>query len=93
MGSENGDDGREERIDRFLEALGVNIRRSALQSLRYSKNESLSIDELATQMDAPEEYEDDREALAGALRHRHIPALEKAGIVDFDETTNSVIYH
>lgn len=83
------------RVDDTFELLSSRHCRYALYCLR--EHSSIELGELATKVAAREAggtgdemSEEERERLATALHHKHLPKLDGMGIVDYDERSETI---
>lgn len=79
-------------VDRALRLLSDPICRYILLQLAERSRNEMNLDDLIDRYVARHRGED-RESVAVQCHHAHLPALEAAGVVDFDRQTGDVRYY
>jgi hypothetical protein len=83
-------DDEDDELDATFELLADRRRRAVIEVLRTAPRGALElpalVDAVATECEA------DAEDLASALRHRHLPKLDEADVVEFDPEEDVVSY-
>ncbi len=77
-------------LDALLPILADPVRRRIITHLREAPTETVSLDELTTQLATDSEH--DPEYTRILLHHKHLPKLADEAIVDYDRRTNTVRY-
>ena len=81
------------KVNAVLDTLSHHLRREVIHYFENVASElTATVDELVTHVDARVPRED-RETLAAALAHSHLPKLAERGWLDFDRRTGHVRYH
>ena len=83
-------------LDQIFEVLSHRRRRYVLYYLRHVSDGVASIEDIAThvaQFECTSENADDHQAsILTSLQHVHLPKLEEAGVVEYDERSEMVRY-
>lgn len=81
-------------LDTIFELLSRRRRRYALYALYRNGESGMELGELVSRVRCLEAEDDgsDPDAIAAALRDRHLPRLTEAHMVDYDERTGTIRY-
>lgn len=82
-----------EDIDRRFALLAQPERRYIIYFLLESETDYASIGDLVNYLQRSDTAQDERDAIALALHHDHLPKLAAAGILDFDAVSDTVRYY
>lgn len=87
-----GGESPRDRIDTALRLLSDPLPRSILLQFAERSRNEMSVDDLVDRCVARHGGAD-RESVAVQCHHSHLPALEAAGVVDFDRRAGDVRYY
>ncbi|QLH84386.1 DUF7344 domain-containing protein [Halosimplex pelagicum] len=80
----------EDELDTAFELLADRRRRAVVEFLRAAPRGALDLPALVDAVAT--ECQEDPDALASSLHHRHLPKLDDAGVVEFDREEGVVSY-
>lgn len=81
-----------EAIDERFRLLGQHERRCLLRFLGAAETDRVSIDEVVSHLQERDPAPDERDRLAVALYHNHLPRLAEIGAIQFDADSGTVRY-
>lgn len=87
--ADGGDFGRAEELDVYFKSLSHPMRRSIVRILIDSE-EIISLGELVNKLSSPNDNQEEEE-MRNILKHRHLPTLEKYGLIRYDEADEKVV--
>jgi hypothetical protein len=80
-------------INRRFALLDQYERRCIIHFLREAESDHVSVSEVARHLQEQDPTPDDRDELAIALHHTHLPKLAALGALDFDARSETVRYN
>lgn len=81
-----------EEIDQRLALLGAYERRCIIRFLQEARTDRVSICDVVSHLQKRDSVSDERDTLAIALHHNHLPKLATIDAFDFDSRSETVRY-